>query len=101
MCERGIFKATDINPTSLTLGSGLILTIGYSSSIFEYNFENNKEYNNLLNEYDDIVQKYIKGIISYDEAVTTLNRQRAKIKTSYDALLAKIEQYIKDNNINV
>ena len=57
--EKGLFKVEDFFPNELFIGNGLILTIGYSSSIFEYNFENNKEYNTLLAEYEQIINEYI------------------------------------------
>ena len=101
LAEKEFFRIEDFEPENIFIGSGLILTMGYSSIVYEYNFENNKEYKKAITDYQALEEKYFtEGNVSFEE----LEESRLKILSEYKKVLLyieeNIEQYKKEHGLD-
>ena len=101
LAEKEFFRIEDFEPENIFIGSGLILTMGYSSIVYEYNFENNKEYKKAITDYQALEEKYFtEGNVSFEE----VEESRLKILSEYKKVLLyieeNIEQYKKEHGLD-
>lgn len=101
--ETGFYRIDDIKPEQLFIGTGVILTIGYCTSLVTYNFETDDKYasKSARDDYDAALKAYQDAVKDGD--TTGIQLADEAVKKSYNLLLGKIKEdltnYKKENGL--